>query len=136
MFRVHHLVLRPFVMPLFTQVRGRSRRGASPQRSPGSQEPLGSCKDLSPPSHERTIDSQQYDSSNDPRYDGPYPRSSGSAPTEANKTQEPASEDRSHDAYDDRDYYPARIIPRHDRFCQCASDKPDYDPENEGIKHK
>src|SRR5215211_3413302 len=82
----------------------------------------GSCEGLSSPSHDRTIDSQQYDGSDDPRYDGPYPRSSGGAATEANKTQEPASEDRSNDAYDDREYYPARIIPRHDRFCQCASD--------------
>jgi hypothetical protein len=61
--------------------------GATFRPAPGNQEPQGSCKGLSPPRHERTIDSQQYDGSNDARYDGPYPRSSGSAATEANKTQ-------------------------------------------------
>src|SRR4030095_12485323 len=80
-----------------------SRQGPSPQRGPGSQGPMGSCESLSPPSHNRTIDSQQYDSS--------------------------------HETYDDRDYDPAWIIPWHYRLCQCASDCPNYDPENEGIKH-
>jgi hypothetical protein len=65
----------------------RSHQGPSPHRSPGSQESMGCCDGLRPPSHNRTIDSQQYYSPNDPRYDGPYPRSGGGTAAEANKTQ-------------------------------------------------
>src|SRR5829696_8664487 len=84
--------------PNIPSLNRRSRQGPSPQGGQGSQEPMGSCAGfLCPPSHNRTIDSQQYDSPNDPRYDRPYPRSGGGAAAEANKTQQPATDNRSHD---------------------------------------
>src|SRR5215212_4784809 len=70
-----------------------------------------------PPSPcEHAIDEQQYHGPDEPRHDRRYPLSGANASAEADGSEEPTPHDGPHDADDDRHYYSARVIPRHDQL--------------------
>jgi hypothetical protein len=56
--------------------------------------------------------------------------SRANARAETQKPQDVPSDNRSHHADDDCDYYSAWVIARHDQLSQCSSDETNYDPED------